>query len=71
MIEVLKFRVEYRRTVQVIQYESLSISIIEEFNKEDISHRDAFDSVKNQVDFWIETERERLRAPPKANPRLQ
>lgn len=65
-MKVLKFSIEYRRTVQVAPYESLSISILEEFNKEEISHRDAFDSVKNQVDFWIETECERLRAPPKA-----
>ena len=57
---MLKFSVEYRRTVQVAPYESLSISIIEEFNKEETSQREAFDSVRNQVDYWIDTERERL-----------
>lgn len=59
---MLKFSVEYRRTVQVAPYESLSIGIIEEFNKEETSHREAFDSVRNQVDYWVETECERLRA---------
>ena len=68
---MLKFRVEYRRTVQVVQYESLSISILEEFDKGEISHSDAFDSVRNQVDYWIETECERLRAPPNSKSRLQ
>ncbi len=62
MEKVLQFIVEYRRTVQVAPYESLSISITEEFNKEEISHRDAFDSVRNQVDYWVETECKRLRA---------
>jgi len=71
MEEVLKFSIEYRRTVQVVPYESLSIGILEEFSKEEISHRDAFDSVKNQVDFWIETECDRLRIPHNSKSRLQ
>lgn len=68
---MLKFSVEYRRTVQVAPYESLSIGILEEFDKDEISHLDAFESVKNQVDYWIETKREQLRKPPNAKLRLQ
>jgi len=71
MEKVLKFSVEYRRTVQVAPYESLSIGILEEFDKKEISHLEAFESVKNQVDYWIETKRKQLREPLNAKPRLQ
>ena len=58
----MKFNIEYKRTVRIRPYETISIGILEEFDKGRTSPFDAFESVKNQVDYLIETECERLRA---------
>jgi hypothetical protein len=41
----------------------MSIGILEEFDKGKISPFDAFEAVKNQVDYLIDMECKRLRAP--------
>jgi len=60
---MLKFNIEYKRTVRIAPYESLSIGILEEFDKEKTSSFDAFAAVRDQVDYLIDMECERLRTP--------
>jgi len=59
----MKFNIEYKRTVRIRPYETMSIGILEEFDKGKTSPFDAFEAVKNQVDYLIDQECERLRAP--------
>ena len=60
--EEMKFNVEYKRTVRIRPYETMSIGILEEFDKGKTSPFDAFEAVKNQVDYLIDLECKRLRA---------
>lgn len=56
----MKFRVEYKRTVRVRQYETLTIGWMEEYDKGDISDHMAFAGVRSIVEYHIERELERL-----------
>jgi len=51
---VAKFTVEYKRTVRVRQYETLTIGWMEEFEKEYRDPRVAFEAVKVMVDYLID-----------------
>ena len=55
-----KFSIEYKRTVRVRQYETLTIGWIEEFEKGDQDYTDAYEVVRNMVDYLIDTELDRL-----------
>jgi len=58
---VAKFSIEYKRTVRIRQYETLTIGWIEEFEKKELTPFDAFEMVKGLVTHLIETELEGLR----------
>lgn len=49
-----KFTVEYKRTVRVRQYETLTIGWMEEFDKKESTPFEAFELVKGMVDHLIE-----------------
>lgn len=57
----MKYTIEYKRTVRVRQYETLTIGLIEEFDKSRDSAISAYDRLKGWVDYRIDTELERLR----------
>ena len=56
----MKFTVEYKRTVRVRQYETLTIGWMEEYDKKEYSPFAAFEIVKGLVDYLIEDNLEKL-----------
>lgn len=52
----MKFTVEYKRTVRVRQYETLTIGWREEFDKGKDHYTGAFEQVKSLVNYLIEEE---------------
>ena len=58
----MKFTVEFKRTVRVRQYETLTIGWSEEFEKESQDITAAYETVRNLVNYLIDTELERLQA---------
>jgi len=48
-----KFSIEYKRTVRVQKYETLTIGMINEFDTDDITMDAAGELVKNYVNAWI------------------
>lgn len=57
---MLKYTIHYQRKVQVRPYEMLEIGLTEEFNAEFRGHDKMLKRIRDQVDKWIETEKERL-----------
>lgn len=57
----MKFTVEYKRTVRVRQYETLTIGWIEEFDKDEATPFEAFEIVKGLVNHMIEENLDELR----------
>ena len=57
----MKFSIEYKRTVRVQKYETLTIGIVNEFDDSSIGYNKAYMQTRDQVDYHIETELERLR----------
>jgi hypothetical protein len=57
-----KFTIEYRRTVRIAPYETLAVGLTEEFDQDIITQFSAFEVVRNTVDYWVEEERDRLKA---------
>lgn len=51
-----KFTVEYKRTVRVRQYETLTIGWMEEFDTDETSMMDAFEEIKGMVNYHIHEE---------------
>lgn len=49
-----KFEVRYSRKVQTIRYENIEISLIAEFDDEEITYDDAFRKVREKVAQWVE-----------------
>ena len=56
----MKFTVEYKRTVRVRQYETLTIGWMEEFDKKEYAPFPAFEIVKNLVDYLIDDNLDKL-----------
>lgn len=54
--------IEYRRTVRVREYETLTIGWTEEFDPKRVGYYQGFENVKRSVDSRIDTELRRLRA---------
>ena len=57
----MKFTVEYKRTVRVRQYETLTIGWMEEFDKDIQEVSAAYETVQTLVDYLIDRELNRLR----------
>ena len=52
----MKYTIEYKRTVRVRQYETLTIGWMEEFDKERQDTTDAYETVRNLVNYLIDRE---------------
>ena len=52
------YTIEYKRTVRVQPYETVTISLLEEFSVMASSHEEAYQGIKAQVDKWCEEARE-------------
>lgn len=48
------YTIEYKRTVRVRPYETVTIGFMEEFNPAAKDYREAYAGVKAQVDMWCE-----------------
>lgn len=48
-----QFTIEYKRTVRVREYETLTIGLHEDFDKSEMSRENAFQMVKYEVEEWI------------------
>ncbi|TKJ36881.1 hypothetical protein CEE36_11380 [candidate division TA06 bacterium B3_TA06] len=56
----MKFTVEYKRTVRVRQYETLTIGWMEEFDRDLQEVSAAYETVQTLVDYLIDRELGRL-----------
>lgn len=56
-----KFTIEYRRTVRVRPYETLTIGVSEEFSTDEMPYIYAFNQVREMVRGWIKKDLERIR----------
>ena len=56
-----KYTIEYKRTVRVRQYETLTIGMTSEFQYEDMTPDGAKELVKKQVDVWIINDLDEMR----------
>lgn len=57
----MKFSIEYRRTVRVQKYETLTIGMINEFDTDDISFVNALTHTRAYINEWIMHDLEVLR----------
>ena len=62
----MKFTVEYKRTVRVREYETLTIGVLHEYDTGETAYSDAYYNVMGIVDTRIDEELERLRKEQKA-----
>lgn len=56
----MKYGISYSRKVRTRAYEMLEISLYMEFDTGLMDVEDAFKMVRDKVDKWIESERERI-----------
>ena len=56
------YTIEYKRTVRVKPYETVTIGFLEEFEHGNASYDCNFQGVKSQVDKWCEEAREEFGA---------
>ena len=52
------YTIEYKRTVRVQPYETVTISLLEEFGDSPANQDARYQGIKAQVDKWIEEARE-------------
>jgi len=52
------YTIEYKRTVRVKPYETVTIGLLEEFNAAIFDYREKYLGIKAQVDKWCEEARE-------------
>ena len=57
---MVKFSIEYKRTVRLAPYETLTIGMRQEFDTADFHAQEAMNTVKNHVEFMLGKERARL-----------
>jgi len=57
MLEMV-YTIEYKRTVRVRPYETVTISLLEEFGRVLAHYEVDYQGIKAQVDKWVEEARE-------------
>lgn len=52
------FTIEYKRTIRVRPYETVTIGLLEEFDALPTQQDSCYQSIKVQVDYWVDQARE-------------
>lgn len=55
-----KFTVAFERKVRTGPYETIGVNLGAEYDSDEVSWDQGFEEVKNAVNKWIETERDRI-----------